>query len=121
MVPNIGRAAGRHHGPNGSFEGSEVPLTWPSVSAFLLINSRSGTGSPTADELAAKAHALGVQTHVLREGEDASELARASAADVLGMAGGDGSLAAVADVARSSATPRSSASRSGPATTSRAI
>jgi diacylglycerol kinase family enzyme len=36
---------------------------------------------------------------VLREGEDPAELARASAADLLGIAGGDGSLAPVADVA----------------------
>jgi diacylglycerol kinase family enzyme len=72
---------------------------WPSLPAFLLINPRSGTGSPTADELAAEAQAVGVQTHLLREGEDAAELARASTADVLGMAGGDGSLAPVAEVA----------------------
>jgi diacylglycerol kinase family enzyme len=69
------------------------------VSALLLINPRSGNGSPTADELAAEARAIGVQTHVLREGEDAAELARASTADVLGIAGGDGSLAPIAEVA----------------------
>ena len=37
--------------------------------------------------------------HVLREGEDAAGLARGSDAQALGMAGGDGSLAAVAAVA----------------------
>jgi diacylglycerol kinase family enzyme len=42
---------------------------------------------------------VGVETHILREGEDAVELARASTADILGMAGGDGSLAPVAGVA----------------------
>jgi diacylglycerol kinase family enzyme len=72
---------------------------WPSLAPFLLINPLSGKGSPTADELAAVARALGVQTHVLQEGEDPAELARASAAEVLGMAGGDGSLAPVAAVA----------------------
>jgi len=66
---------------------------------LLLINPRSGKGSPTADELAAEARAIGLQTHVLREGEDPAELARASTAEVLGMAGGDGSLAPVAEVA----------------------
>jgi len=40
-----------------------------------------------------------VQTRVLPEGEDVAELARASTADVLGMAGGDGSLAPVVEVA----------------------
>jgi diacylglycerol kinase family enzyme len=36
---------------------------------------------------------------MLREGDDLPEVARQAKADVLGMAGGDGSLAAVADVA----------------------
>jgi diacylglycerol kinase family enzyme len=51
------------------------------------------------DELRERAHALGVETHVLGEGEDAAELARAADADSLGIAGGDGSLAPVACVA----------------------
>jgi len=72
---------------------------WPSLSPFLLVNPRSGKGSPTADELAAEARAVGVETHVLQEGEDPAKLARASMGDVLGMAGGDGSLAPVAEVA----------------------
>ena len=72
---------------------------WPPLASFLLIYPRSGKGSPTADELAAEARAAGVQTHVLQEGEDPAELARASIGDVLGMAGGDGSMAAVAEVA----------------------
>jgi diacylglycerol kinase family enzyme len=67
--------------------------------SFLLINPRSGKGSPSAEELAAEAEALGVQAHVLGEGDDPAELARGSAAEILGMAGGDGSLAPVADVA----------------------
>lgn len=37
--------------------------------------------------------------HVLRPGEDLTELARASRAEVLGVAGGDGTLASVASVA----------------------
>jgi diacylglycerol kinase family enzyme len=78
---------------------SWVPLIWPSLPGFLLINPLSGTGSPTAEELVAEARAIGVQTHVLRESEDAAELARASTADILGMAGGDGSLAPIAEAA----------------------
>jgi diacylglycerol kinase family enzyme len=72
---------------------------WASLASFLLINPRSGKGSPSAEELAAEAQAAGVQTHVLQEGEDPAELARASTAEVLGIAGGDGSLAPVAEVA----------------------
>jgi diacylglycerol kinase family enzyme len=78
---------------------SWVPLRWPSLAPFLLINPRSGKGSPTADELATEARAVGIETHVLQEGEDPAELARASTAELLGMAGGDGSLAPMAQVA----------------------
>ena len=66
---------------------------------FLLINARSGSGSPTAAELAAEARARGITTHVLAKGEEPAEVARAADGDVIGMAGGDGSLAAVAGVA----------------------
>ncbi|MGB8004071.1 MAG: diacylglycerol kinase family protein [Gaiellaceae bacterium] len=69
------------------------------MAGFLLINPRSGKGSPTAEELVAEAERLGVTTHLLREGEDLTELARSADAEALGMAGGDGSLAAVAEVA----------------------
>jgi diacylglycerol kinase family enzyme len=68
------------------------------VAGFLLINPRSGKGSPDASELAAEAKELGIRTHVLREGDDAAALARAADADALGIAGGDGSLALVAEV-----------------------
>jgi diacylglycerol kinase family enzyme len=58
---------------------------WPPLASFLLIDPRSGKGSPTADELAAEARAAGVQTHVLQKGEDPAVLARDSTGDVLGM------------------------------------
>jgi len=51
------------------------------------------------DELRDRARARGIETHVLAEGEDAAELARAADADAIGVAGGDGSLAPVAAVA----------------------
>jgi diacylglycerol kinase family enzyme len=66
---------------------------------YLLINPRSGTASPTAEELRDAAAARGVDAHLLQEGEDLQEVAREARAGVLGMAGGDGSLAAVAEVA----------------------
>jgi diacylglycerol kinase family enzyme len=58
---------------------------WPPLASLLLINPRSGKGSPTADELAAEARAAGVQAHVLQEGEDPAVLSRDSTGDVLGM------------------------------------
>jgi diacylglycerol kinase family enzyme len=69
------------------------------LGGFLLVNPRSGRGSPTGEELAGKARALGIETHLLREGEDPAEIARSANATAIGMAGGDGSLAAVAEVA----------------------
>ena len=70
------------------------------MSGFLLVNPRAGTERPSAEELVDAAEAQEIRTHVLREGEDAAELARAAAdASALGMAGGDGSLGAVAAVA----------------------
>ena len=67
--------------------------------AFLVINPHSGDDDPTPDDLVQAAKAHGVDTHLLRPGDDAAELARASGASVLGVAGGDGSLAPVAQVA----------------------
>jgi diacylglycerol kinase family enzyme len=69
------------------------------VSGVLFVNPASGKGGPSVEELASAARALGVRDHVLREGEDLGELARSANADVLGMAGGDGSLGAVAGIA----------------------
>src|SRR3954451_14634189 len=66
---------------------------------WLLINPRSGDDSPSAEEVAAEAERLGIEVHLLKKDEDPAELARASSATTLGMAGGDGSLAAVAEVA----------------------
>ena len=66
---------------------------------FLIVNPRSGTASPSAEELRDAARERGVTVHFLQEGDDLAEVARGAGADVLGMAGGDGSLAAVAEVA----------------------
>ena len=66
---------------------------------LLLINPRSGDDDPSPAELVQAAREHGVETHVLEQGDDPAALARASGAAVLGAAGGDGSLAAVASVA----------------------
>ncbi|HXL43818.1 MAG TPA: diacylglycerol kinase family protein [Gaiellaceae bacterium] len=66
------------------------------------MNPRSGDQRPSPEELAEEARRLGVDVHVLGEDDDATEVARRAAesgAESLGMAGGDGSLAAVAAVA----------------------
>ena len=69
------------------------------MSGFLLVNPRAGTDHPSTEELVEAARERGIETHVLRAGEDAAALARTEVASALGMAGGDGSLGAVAAVA----------------------
>ncbi|MEX0851231.1 MAG: diacylglycerol kinase family protein [Gaiellaceae bacterium] len=65
----------------------------------LFVNPNSGKDEPTLDELTSAAGVLDVAVHVFEEKDDLSELARNADAEVLGMAGGDGSLAAVAQAA----------------------
>jgi diacylglycerol kinase family enzyme len=67
------------------------------VAPFLIVNRNSGDGG--ADELVAAARDRGIRVHVLAEGDDMAELARAADTDALAVAGGDGSLAPVAAVA----------------------
>src|SRR5438105_8799484 len=69
------------------------------MGGLLIVNPGSGSVRPDAGELADEARARGIRVHVLRRGDDPAEVARAADADALGMAGGDGSLAAVAGVA----------------------
>jgi diacylglycerol kinase family enzyme len=71
----------------------------PPVTGVLLINPRGGTERPNAEELAEAARTRGIEARVLKEGEDLVELARSADAEVLGAAGGDGSVASVAAVA----------------------
>jgi diacylglycerol kinase family enzyme len=69
------------------------------MGGFLIVNPRSGDGRTGTGELLDKAHGLGIRTHVLEEGDAPAELARGADAEALGVAGGDGSLAAVAGAA----------------------
>src|SRR5919199_3270110 len=80
------RAAGTQYPPRG-------------VGGFLVVNPRSGGGRPDAEELAEEAERRGVRAHVLGAGEEAGRVVREADATALGVAGGDGSLAAVAEVA----------------------
>jgi diacylglycerol kinase family enzyme len=73
----------------------------------LIMNPWSGGGK--ADEaFAAAAHERGIETVTLQRGDDLEQLARdalARGADVIGMAGGDGSQALVAGIASEHGTP----------------
>jgi diacylglycerol kinase family enzyme len=67
----------------------------------LLINPHSGDGRAERANLAGEAARRGIEPVVLEPGDDLRSLANdaAARADVIGMAGGDGSQALVADVA----------------------
>ena len=69
------------------------------MAGLLIVNPRSGDDRPTADELAEEARRRDVDVRVLAKGEDAADLARSANATALGVAGGDGSLAPIAEVA----------------------
>jgi diacylglycerol kinase family enzyme len=74
----------------------------PARRPVLLINPRSGNGTAERVSLAERARALGIETLILSPERDLAELAASAVergADVLGMAGGDGSLAIVAATA----------------------
>jgi diacylglycerol kinase family enzyme len=68
----------------------------------LIVNPKSGGGKAVRFDLAAAAERRGVRTVVLQPGDDLSALAEQAVrdgADVIGMAGGDGSQALVASIA----------------------
>ena len=82
----------------------ELPSARPSVrseKAVLLMNPRSGGGKVERFELVLEAERRGIDAVLLGPGDDLLTLARevAGSADVIGMAGGDGSQALVARVA----------------------
>ena len=81
--------------------GEVVPAAHKPV---LLVNPLSGGGTAQRVDLAERATAMGVQCLEFGPGRDLRALAEqavADGADVLGVAGGDGSQAVVADVASS--------------------
>ena len=72
------------------------------VHPVLFVNPRSGGGKAQRYDLVGRCRARGIEPVVMKEGDDLASLAAAavsSGADVIGMAGGDGSQAIVAAVA----------------------
>jgi diacylglycerol kinase family enzyme len=89
-----------------------VPAGWRSVASprhpVLFVNPRSGGGKAARLQLAETARALGVTCVELRPGQDLAILvaeAIEAGTDVVGMAGGDGSLAVVATAAMAHGLP----------------
>jgi diacylglycerol kinase family enzyme len=85
----------------GGLGGAVVPVG-AAESSVLIINLKSGGGKAERYDLAARARRRGIEPVVLQPGDDLLELAEsaiARGAQVIGMAGGDGSQALVATVA----------------------
>ena len=90
--------------PGTDTEGMPEQVVPPPVHPFIVMNPRSGGGKVARFDLRAKAEALGAEVVMLEGPEiiDVAELARqavARGADLLGVAGGDGTQALVAGVA----------------------
>jgi diacylglycerol kinase family enzyme len=92
-------------GKDGRGVRSTVELGEPAASArhpVLIMNLKSGGGKAERFHLVEECEKRGIEPIVLRRGDDLLQLAEdavARGADVLGMAGGDGSQALVASVA----------------------
>src|SRR5215213_5685997 len=74
----------------------------PARNGVLIINPKSGSGKAQRSNLVEEARNRNVESILLAPGDDLRELAKRAAlagADVIGMAGGDGSQAIVAAVA----------------------
>jgi diacylglycerol kinase family enzyme len=69
------------------------------VTRLLVVNPRAGDERPGGNELVAAAREREIESHVLADGESPTDVARSADADVLGVAGGDGTVAGVAAVA----------------------
>jgi diacylglycerol kinase family enzyme len=90
---------GRVTGPQ---TGGDLSPAAPAGHAVLIMNLKSGGGKAERFRLADECEQRGIEPVVLRPGDDLLQLAEdavARGADVIGMAGGDGSQALIATVA----------------------
>lgn len=106
LLAAFGLAARYALGRTGQTAASGAAVTFVPVgaggTAVLIINLKSGGGKAERFDLADRAGRRGVEPVVLQPGDDLLELAEsaiARGAQVIGMAGGDGSQALVATVA----------------------
>jgi diacylglycerol kinase family enzyme len=90
---------------HGETPGTPVP---PATHPVLIMNLKSGGGKAERFHLEDECRRRGIEPVVLQPGDDLLELARRAVdegADVIGMAGGDGSQALVASVAAERGVP----------------
>src|SRR5215210_2955163 len=100
----IGRGQGARMSRSAYLSGPHRLYAGPQVKGFLIVNPHSGDESGTG-RLVQEAEARGVRVHVVRAGDDLAEVARSAPDGPLGMAGGDGSLAPVAEACLDRRTP----------------
>ena len=87
---------------------SEAPAAAAKARPVLIMNPKSGGGKATRFHLVDECRARGIEPIVLQPGDDLVRLAEnaiADGADIIGMAGGDGSQALVATVAAAHGIP----------------
>ena len=100
----LGGAAARHALRHATAPWMPVVDVEPPRHAYIVMNARSGGGKVGRFDLQQRAERLGAEVHLLDGSvhEDVAELARSAVqrgADLLGVAGGDGTQALVAGVA----------------------
>lgn len=96
--------------PAADWRMPEHPALPPAARPFLIMNPRSGGGKVGQFDLVARAERLGARVHLIGGGEptDVAAVARRAVgrgADLLGVAGGDGTQAQVAEVAAAHGLP----------------
>ena len=98
----VARYAVRHARPPDQVARRHARVVEPARRGVLIINPRSGGGKSTRFNLSEEATKRNIEPLLLGPGDDLCELAMRAVdrgADVIGMAGGDGSQALVATVA----------------------
>ena len=98
----VSRYAMRHQRTSAQTVHRYARAAEPARNGVLIINPRSGGGKAERFNLREEAGKRSIESVLLERGDDLSELARRAVtrgADVIGMAGGDGSQALVAAVA----------------------
>jgi diacylglycerol kinase family enzyme len=98
----VARYAMRHQRTSAQTAHRHARAAEPARNGVLIINPHSGGGKAERFKLLEEAGRRSIESVVLERGDDLSELARRAVtrgADVIGMAGGDGSQALVATVA----------------------
>jgi diacylglycerol kinase family enzyme/membrane-associated phospholipid phosphatase len=102
-------ARGRHPASSPAAPAIRLPALPDGRGAFIVVNPTAGTGGGTDVGAAIAQRLPGAQVHTMRDGEDLGQVLRDGLAvdrpQVVGICGGDGSVAAAAHLAREADLP----------------